>query len=234
MAYGDRVLKRSQLAKKLTGTERAKNAGLKDGDLGVIVSAGEEARAADTEQSAQVADQKSTLVERADRTNEILTRGEELKIRVPAVIDTLLETGHTKEANFLIALAVARYRTRSLPPVDPEVAELPEVKSVKRVEREDRPAQLEGLAKLTKILLTRPLIVDELASRGRDRAALEQLHTDADAEFQLGRNRLRAAEATKREAAAVARQKTKWDANRAMIRAAVQGDDELEKLFAEC
>jgi len=228
------VLKRSEVAGRLKGTERAHEKGLKDVDLEVIQTAGEEARQADIEQRAQLTDQHTDLVERADRTNEILARGDELKMRLPATADTLLEAGHTKEAAFASAITFSRYRMRGLPPVDAETAELPEVKLVKRVEREDKPAQLEGLANLTKVLLTRPLIVAELTSRGFDQAALEQLHADADAEFRLGRNRLKAAEATKREAEAVALQKRKWDANRAMIRAAVQGDPELERLFAEC
>ena len=67
-----------------------------------------------------------------------------------------------------------------------------------------------------------------------DRAVLEQLHADAEAQYLLGKNQRKAAEATAREGAAVARQKQKWDANYLMIRAAVQGDPELEKLFAKC
>lgn len=235
MKFGERVKNRTDLARRLKGTDRAKAAGMKDADLEVIITAGTEAKEADIDQKNQLADNHTELVERADRTDEILQRGEALRIRLPAVIDTLLEGGHKAIATFLVALTFTRYRTRKLPPIDPELAESEEVKRV-RVERQDKPAQLEALANFTKSLLRpeRALIVDELASRGMDRAALEQLHADAEAESLLGKNQRKKAEATAREAEAVARQKKKWDANYLMIRAAVQGDDELEKLFAKC
>lgn len=235
MAYGERVKNRTELAGKLKGTARAKSAGIKDADLDVVITAGTEAKEADLDQKNQMADNQTELVERADRTDEILERGEQLKNRLPAVIDTLMELGHKTLATFLIALTFTRYRTRKLPPIDPELAETEEIKSV-RVEREDKPALIEALANFTKSLLRpeRSLIVDELASRGMDRAVLEQLHADAEEQNLLGKNKRKAAEATAREGAAVARQKKKWDANYLMIRAAVQGDSELEKLFAKC
>jgi hypothetical protein len=72
------------------------------------------------------------------------------------------------------------------------------------------------------------------AEREITREELEQLAADAEAVAEAGRNVRRAAEATAREAAAVAAQNRKWAAIRRLVVVAVRGDAALEAKFAEC
>lgn len=235
MGYSKRVHARGELAKRLKGKlERAKAEGIVEEDLDAIAAAADDAREADREQKAQLAEDDADRSGRADATDDVLARGDKLRNRMPAVIQSLTEQGHVADARFATALSYARFRMRNLPPVDPELAENPDVKRVEAVEREDKLTLLSGLANLTKTLLGRPTIVAELTRRGLDEAALTQLQADAEAGWAAGKNQRQAAEATRRESDACKRQKAKWDANRAMIRDAVKGDPELEALYAEC
>jgi hypothetical protein len=123
---------------------------------------------------------------------------------------------------------------RDIPPPDPALAADPAVKKVERVEREDKLTRLDGLANLVATILTREKLVAELTARGLDAAALTALQVDAAASARAGKNTRKAADATAREAEAVRKQKGAWIANRRMIRKAVRGNPELERLFAEC
>jgi hypothetical protein len=233
--YTPRVLARTELAKALKSKpERAARAGIKESELDAIAVAGDDAREADREQNVEVAESRASISDRAERETKILESGDALRNRMPAVIRTLLEGGDEEDARFLSALSFARFRLRHLPAPDPSLADDPRVKKVERVEREDKHSRLAGLASFIATLLTRDAIVAELASRGMDRDFLTALHADADAAARAGQNVQRATEATARESAAVREQGALWKSLRRMIREAVQGDPELEALYARC
>lgn len=230
-----RVENRTKLAKALkTKLARATAAGLLEEDLDGIAKHGDDAIEADREQKAQLAQDDGTRSERASTMRSILERGDALRDRIPAVVFALRKGNQSAAAAFLAALSFSRFRLRDLGPIDPEVAAQPEVRAVERVEREDKLTLLNGLAQLAKTLLPSEPIVAELAKRGIDRETLARLQTDAEAEWNRGKNVRKAAEATAREAEAVKAQKELWDAHRRMIRAAVKGDADLERLYAEC
>lgn len=233
--YTPRVGARAELAKALkTKLSRATAVGIKESDLDIIAVEGDKAREADREQNAQLAESQVSVTERSEREASILERGLHLRDMLPAVIYSLEAAGHTTDAKYLGALTFARFRLRDVPPPDPSLADDPAVKKVQRVEREDKQTRLAGLANFVATILTRPNIVAEYASRGIDQPWLESLRAEAEAAARAGRNRLLASEATAREAEAVRKQKAVWNANRRLIRRAVQGDPELERLFAEC
>lgn len=233
--YSSRVANRTKLAKELkTKLARAQAEGIVEEDLDAMAQAGDEAREADREQRAQLADDDVRRNQRAGRDQNVLARGDKVRNRMPAVSRSLIEQGHVEDGKFVNAVSFAYYRMNGLPEVDPALAEDPAVKAVTRVERADKLSLLGGLANLTKTFLTRENIVNELARRGIDRDALTQLQADAEASFEDGKNQRRAAEATKREHEAVARQTALWTANRRMLREAVQGDPVLEAIYAGC
>lgn len=233
--YTPRVGARAELAKALkTKLSRAIAVGIKESDLDIIAVEGDKAREADREQNEQLADVEANIKARSERDASILERGLHLRDLLPAVIYSLEQAGHRTDATFLGALTFSRFRMRDVPPPDPALADDPAVKKVERVEREDKQTRLAGLANFVATILTRPNIVAEYAARGVDEAWLEALRADADAAARAGRNVRLAAEATAREAEAVQKQKAVWNANRRLIRKAVKGDPELERLFAEC
>ena len=234
-SHNSRVAARTQLAKALKSQlPRAQAEGIVEEDLDVIATSGDDAAEADREQREQLAKDDVRRKGRAADEEDALARGEKVRNRMPAVVQSLMEQGHLDDARFATALSFSRFRLRNLPPVDPALAENPAVKEVQAVEREDKATLLHGLANLVKTFLTREHIVAELARRGIDQAALTRLEADARAGWEAGKNQRRAAEATQRESDACDRQKVKWDANRHMIRAAVKGDPVLEALYAEC
>ncbi len=233
--YIPRILARGELAKALKSKpERAAQAGIKESELDVIAVEGDNAREADREQNVQLAENELEYQDRSHREAALLASGDALRNRMPAAIQSLLDDGHVDDGKLLSALSFSRFRLRDLPMPDPSLADDPRVKKVERVEREDKHTRLAGLASFVATILTRDAIVAELASRGMDREALTALHAEADAAVRAGQNVRRVAEATAREAEAVRKQTDKWKAVRRMIREAVRGDDELEKLYAQC
>lgn len=233
--YTERVGARARVARALAGDpERAKAAGVTVAELDVIATKGDEAREADREQAAELASNQVEHSRRGLSAGALIRRGDDLRDRVPAAVRSLAKAGHEEDSNFLAALSYSRFRLRGLPLVDPALANDPDVKKVERVEREDKLTQLQGISNLAATILTREHIVADLAERGFDRAALEQLRDGAAETARAGKNILRAAAATKRESDAVDAQKEVWDVTWRMIRKAVQGDEGLEKLYAQC
>jgi hypothetical protein len=236
-SYTKRVRARTIIAKRLQQEdvrERADNAGILQEDLVAVATAGDQAAAADAEQSEQIASDDARRTGRKIDEADILERGDKLRNRMPAVVWSLTEQGHLEDARWATALSYSRFRLRSIPPPDPALADEPDVKLVKAVEAEDKLTRLAGLANLVKAYRKRPNIVAELTRRGFDDEALRRLEEDAEAAVNAGSYARRKAEATKREHEAVDRQKAVWTAIRPMVREAVQGHPELEALFAEC
>jgi hypothetical protein len=106
------------------------------------------------------------------------------------------------------------------------------------VQRRDLLSSARALLGLTQALLAkgREPIVAALAERKLPKEKLEQLRDDSSASVDNlgGALRLKAVEHTQLESDAVGRQKKTWEACRRMIRNAVKGNDELEKLWAQC
>ena len=233
--YTPRIGARAELAKALKmHPTRVAEAGIKESELEAVATAGDEAREADREQNVQLAENEVARNERSELDADLLRRGDALRDRLPAVIQSLERDGHSADAKLLAALSFARFRMREVGPIDPALAEDERVKKLSRVAREDRVTRLDGLANLVATILTRPATVAELTSRGMDEAALEALRADADTSARAGKNVQRAAAATERERAAVKTQTTLWSSLRRMIRKAVQGDPTLERLYAQC
>jgi hypothetical protein len=232
--YTKRIGARAQLAAALKlDLPRALAAGVREDELDIIAQRGEEARAADAAQTAERAEKDSAFSDRSASTGAVIERGDALRDRLPAAVASLERAGHAGDSKFLAAVSYARFRVRGLI-IDPALANDPDVKRLERTEREDKVSVLEGIANLTSALLTRENIVTDLTARGLDRAALERLRDDANAEARAGKNILGAADATKRESDAVKAQKAVWNVTWRMIRKAVQGDEALEKLYAQC
>jgi len=107
-----------------------------------------------------------------------------------------------------------------------------------RVVREDRFSAAQGLAHFTRALLEeeRAPIVSAFEPRGFGRERIEKLAVVAEAQLATINmpGRMTSPEASRLEAESVAAQKQCWEACRRMLRAAVQGDPELEALWAKC
>ncbi len=126
----------------------------------------------------------------------------------------------------------------SSPSIPPEAATTPAEPIRERVVRHDLLSRAQSLYQFTTMLLetSRAPIVERLAARGMDRDRLAR--RAAAAETLVGRLGdkavLKATEATALEAEAVQNQKTRWDACRRMIRAAVTGHTDLQRPWAAC
>ena len=222
------TIKRDHLAE-------AVSIGLTAEDLTEITAQGETAREADRRQQTQLAGLEATRTGRKLTAAEIFEREEGLRNRLPAVVSSL-EATLVEQARWLSALSFARYRIRELPVPEAALAADPEIKRVERVEREDIPARLEALARFCTSMLEagREPIVEALAARMLSRTELETLAADADALARQGRNLPAAAEATAREAAAVAAQRKRWGLVRKMIRSLCAGVPALTTKLGEC
>ncbi|AKF09384.1 hypothetical protein [Sandaracinus amylolyticus] len=236
--YTPRIAKRAELARalKARGSAWLRGARLTEADLDEIIRHGDEAKAADREQQAQLAEHHVERAGRARSAADVTEREDDLAATLPAVAHDLQVAGHGEDATFLAKLSFARYRMRTHDvPVEPtSESEATTIRKIERVERSDVPTRAEGLAALCETLASRPRIVRALAARGLDASALRALGEDATEVAASGRNSPRAAEATAREAAAVHAQKVKWSALRALIRRACRDDRDLAALLADC
>lgn len=244
-----RVTARAELATllKTKFPDRATGAGLTPADLDTLIDQGKVARDADVLQKEQLAEMGADRTARKVDAEQLFSREDELRDRLPAVIGDVTKAGRKDLADFLGNLSFARYRFRDLapPPAPPATSgeppppappQDPDVAKVARVEREDIPTRLSGLAAFC-VALARPgrePIVAALGARGLAADALTKLGDDAETLRKLGRNALRATEATATEAAAAGAQRAKWNEVRRMVRKAVRGEPTLETKYADC
>lgn len=238
-----RVTARAELAETLTArfATRAGGAGVTTAELTAIAENGRTAEQADRLQKEQLAANATARATQKELTSALLVREEALRNRLPAVVADLKSAPATRElGDWLGRLSFARYRfheiASSVPAAPADGAAAAELRAVERVERRDAATHLTGLEAFCRALLRdgREPAIENLASRGLPRDALESLATDARKIIDLGPNVPRPAEATATEAEAVRAQKAVWRSCRRMLRAAVHGVPELESLYARC
>jgi hypothetical protein len=240
--YNDKVKARTAIAEALQSTHRtiAGAVGLLDDDLAVIVSEGQNAARADAEQKTQQAEQSADMSLIAAEVAGLLSRETALRARIPAVVLDLEAAGQQRLALFLRRLGYERFRVKELePPADapaPSEDEAAALQRVVRVPREDHPTRLLGLALWIEAMRApgREAIVEALARRGVSASDLADLGAQARLLAERGRNVRQPVPATAREAAAVAAQRTRWNAVRRLVKLAAARDSSLAALFAAC
>lgn len=249
-----RTTARAELAELLRDrySERAKAAGLTLAELDAISRHGREAAHADEEQKKQLARVAAERGAQKDLKTDVFAREDALRDRLPAVVRELWAVDDRDSARWLSNLSFARYRFRELSPAassttdappaeaaapcDGDSKEAQTLRAVQRVTRADVQTRARGLAAFCRALLEPDAtpILKRLAERGLSPDDLRSLADDATRLAEMGRNELRAVEATAAEAEAVRAQLEVWRGARRMIRKAVQGVPELEKKWAEC
>lgn len=197
--YTARVLARTEIAQMWKASPHAAaatEAGLKPADLDALVRHGSAARDNDRIQREQLATVAAERKGRKVSADDLFEREDQLRDRLPAVIDDLREAGQGSLADWLTALSFARFRFRELTP-PAGVATDAEVRKVERVEREDIPTRAEKLAAFCTAIRApgREPIVGALEARALAPAFVADLGEDADVLARAGRNVLRAAEA---------------------------------------
>lgn len=239
------VSARAELAERLGGQpDRVRAGKLKGADLALIAAKGREAEAADQEQTEQLTAASVAVTGRKEEVRGLLRDDRILRDVVLATVDDLEET-EPAQARYLARLSFSRYRVRELQEAveasgegsgaaEPTSEEREEIKSVQLVQRADQISRARSLGRFCRALLKpgREPIVAALAER--DITDLAGLAARAEAVVEAGRNVMTAAEATKREPAAVAAQTKKWTAVRRLIRRAVKGDSDLERALSAC
>ncbi|MGI5862046.1 MAG: hypothetical protein ACOX6T_08300 [Myxococcales bacterium] len=246
-----RVSTRRIVAKKLqepVHADRVARSGLLLADLVEIQNQGELAERYDREQQADLANQRVALGTAATKWRAVVEEDDALRSRMPAVIRDLEANPETaSHAAWLTSVSFERYRLRpatatSAPAQGDGSNTADSADSAakrERVVRNDRLSHVQEISHFSKALLEaeRAPIVAALEARGFGRDRLIALSSNADAHVALlgsATLSLSAPEAGGLEAEAVAAQKAAWEACKRMIRAAVAGDLELERLFAAC
>lgn len=244
-----RISARAELAELLRDRypERAIQVGLTVADLDAIAKHGREAEKANEEQRREMARIAADRGAQKDLRIDVFAREDLLRDRLPAVIRELWQVGDRDSARWITNLSFARYRFRELKPQQAEASqpanpgdgdskEAQTLRAVQRVERADVPTRARGLAAFCRALLEPEAtpVLKRLAERGFSPEDVRSLADDATKLAEMGVNRLRGAEATAVEAAAVRAHLEVWQSARRMIRKAVQGVPELEKKWAEC
>lgn len=242
--YTPKVRSRRLVAEALVKQpDRVTAAKLKASDLETVRKTGQEAEDADREQKAQITTSSATVSERAAEVATLLGQEAEVRDTVAAVVDDLEGAGNLADARFLARISFARFRLRELKDDASKAAGAPDAagsdevaKKLEQVEREDNVTRLDGFAGFLGAIRApgREAIVAELAERGFTAEALDAMRSAAKAYAERGQNRIQAADATARESLAVLAQTRKWRAIRRLVRRAVEGDAELERLFASC
>lgn len=245
-----RTTARAELAEALRDRhlDRAQAAGIAKAELDEISFQGRKAEEADRVQKKQMATIAAERGAQKDLKVDVFAREDELRDRLPAVIRELWGMGDRHHARWLSSLSYARYRFREIKPAD--VREAPEgtepcatddketrvLRAVQRVVKADAPTRAAGLAAFCQALLDPEgeVILKRLAERDFPPEALRKLAEDAQTLANMGKNVLRAAEATAEEAEAARAQLEAWQSVRRMVRKAVQGEPELERKWAEC
>jgi len=249
-----RTTARSELAELLRDRypDRAKAVGITIPELDAIAKYGREAEVADQTQKKQMARIAAERGAQKDLKIDVFAREDALRDRLPAVVRELWAANDRDSARWLSNLSFARYRFRELRPSESpmtataasesadscegESKEAQTLRAVQRVQRADVQTRARGLAAFCRALLdpeSAP-ILKRLTERGISPDDLHTLADDATRLAEMGRNELRAAEATAVEAEAVRAQLEVWRGVRRMMRKAVQGVPELEKKWAEC
>ena len=237
VCYTERVAARARLARALGAKDEAylRERFLRPDELAEIARLGQEAKQADREQQVQKAEGAQARTESRDLAADVGRREGMLSALLPAIVADLVATSPT-EAGIVAKLSFARFRTRvsevAVEPVNDAEQEM--VRRVQRVERSDRRTRAEGLAALCTTLLEREPALTALRARGMEATFLERLRADAEAVAREGSNRLAAADATAREAAAVRAQNAKWSALKHLIRRACASDPDLARQLSEC
>jgi hypothetical protein len=242
-SYNARIDARTTVSQELAKAEhadRCARAGLLPADLLEIVRLGNEARTQDRLQHEDLASQRKDQQDVVRTRDTFEEEQEELRRRLPAVVLDLAAAPATEPlSRWLAAASFDRFRIRTAtPPAAAPSTPAPAAPDRERVAREDRLSRAQSATQFLQSLLQpeRAPIVEALGRRGMGRERLETLGRTAETLVgRLGDKAvLKRSDATAREAAAVAAQKEKWDACRRMIRAAVQGHADLERLFAAC
>lgn len=237
--YTPRIGKRGELAKYVRENhlEEAKAIGLTEDDLTHLTAQSDAAREADRQQRTQLAEIEAERSERSLLAQDIFEREEQMRDRLIPIVHTLVQT-QPQQGRWLKSLTFARYRMREIAVPEEELANNPEAKKVIRVEREDIPTRLANLANFCTSILEpgREPIIEAFAARALPREEIEALAIEADALAKRGRNVMKAAEATAREAVAVKAVREHWALTRRMFRRLVKvvNDPELTAMLAEC
>lgn len=255
--WTERMSARVKLAKALKAQmARSMTFGMVEEDLDEIIQQGEIAEEADLDQRAELAQHKVSRSERSISATKLKEEEDGLRDRLLPVVGDLERAGQRSQGLWLSTVSFARFRIRDLAPAAGEVpaggdaddaaaedahesgtlAEAGDAPQRVRVERQDAMNRFRGLAGFCRALLApeRVAIVARLEARGFSQARLEALGQDAKVLADLGRNLMKAAEATAREAEAAGRQQRRWRECRRMIRKACVGDAELAGLLAAC
>jgi len=246
--FNSRVQARTILAKLLrspTYSDLLAKAGLCEADLATIQENGERAEQYDRKQHDDLGAQRQTIAVAAEEGRQFEEEKEHLRNRVTAVIADLKNTDPA-QAGWLASVAFDKMRVvvrdpavqPGAAPIDPNAPAAPAKPVKEMVERRDRYARTLAAAQFSAALLEpeRKAVVKAMAKRGFPERRLQTFHALAQGLTDRlgGVENLKASDFTRLESEAVTAQKLHWDACRRMIRVAVQGDAELERLWAAC
>jgi hypothetical protein len=250
--YTKRVAGRTTLARQLREPKYAsvlRRVGLRVADLDLLVTQGEAAAGYDRQQHVELAEKRQEQQAILEMRAQVEALLEGLRNRLPATVADLAAAADTRAlAAWLQGVSFERFRIKVTVVPAAEVvaagapaatgAAEPAAATRERVARDDLFARFDGATQLVASLLepARAPILQALEERGLDRPTLERLGQDAArlSSSLGGKAWLTKAAATRLEAEAVAAQKVRWDVCRRMLRAAVEGDETLQKLWAEC
>lgn len=229
--YSDRVEARAALARELLKTKhraRRSEVGLLEEDLEFIAERGKEALEEDRIQREEIAGQRQEMKQKLAVRDRFDAEQDALRSLLPAVLYELKAAGKSDLAGWLEQVSFERFRLRPVQGAGDRQA----------VEKRDRLTIAQQAVQLLAALFEpgREEVIAALARRGMNRERLQAMKDTAERLLgELGgKLSLRASEATEREARAVSLQKERWEAVRRLVRAAVTGDAELERMFARC
>ena len=243
--FNSRVQARTVLARKLrspTYSDNLAKAGLCEADLTTIQENGERAEQYDRKQHDDLGAQRQTIAVAAEEGRQFEGEYEHLRNRIPAVVADLKSTDPAL-AGWLTSVAFETMRVvvrdpALQPGADPNAPAAPAKPVKEMVERRDRYARTLAAAQFSAALLEpeRKSVVRAMAKRGFPEKRLQAFHALAQSLTDRlgGVENLKASDFTRLESEAVTVQKLHWEACRRMIRVAVQGDAELERLWAAC
>ncbi|MDX9721913.1 MAG: hypothetical protein RBU37_14285 [Myxococcota bacterium] len=248
--FNDRIAAKGNLAEALLQPKhetRRNEAGLQDQQLLRVVELAHEAAKFDNLQRLDFARQSEENQALLARRNELAADRKAIQSRLPAIIEDLAHNPETAtQAGILARVGFQRFRMRSVALSDDEASKLeledqssdddndaqPQLKR-KRVARTDWRARAQADAALAQALLDSPAVVEAFAARA---LPLERLQRFAANAQDLGKSdaRLLRSDYTELEAKAVAELKALWKIQYRMIRVAIAGAPELEKLYSAC
>ena len=229
--YSERVEARAALARELLKDKhraRRSEVGLLPEDLEFIAEQGREALEQDRIQREELAGQRQQMKQKLAERDRFDAEMDGLRNLLPAVIFDLKAAGKTELAGWLEQVSFERFRLRPT-----AVAEGKEA-----VAKRDRLSLTQQAVQFLASVFEpgREELLAALARRAMNRERLQALKDTAERLLGEagGKLSLRASKATEREAQAVALQKKRWEAVRRLVRAAVAGEEKLERMFASC